>query len=119
MGTLALEGMQFYAYHGYYEEEQLTGAEYVVDVYLSFDFDKASKSDKINFTINYEEVFEHTKSIMEVPSKLIEHIAEQIIDRLIYHYHSLQKIKVRVHKLNPPLSGSVEKVSVELERIVK
>ena len=32
------KGMEFYAYHGFYQEEQLIGGDYVVDVYVHTDF---------------------------------------------------------------------------------
>ncbi|MCO6477363.1 MAG: dihydroneopterin aldolase [Phaeodactylibacter sp.] len=35
MATIALEGMRFFAYHGYYEEEQILGNEFVVDIFVN------------------------------------------------------------------------------------
>ena len=53
MQQISLEGMRFYAYHGVYEEEQIIGNYYTVDVYIHTDFSKASESDDIFETINY------------------------------------------------------------------
>ena len=57
MGLIALEGMKFFAHHGYYEEEQVLGNAYEVDVYLDVDFSKAAMTEDISQTINFETVF--------------------------------------------------------------
>ena len=34
MGQIALEGMEFFAFHGYYDEEQKIGNKYGIDLYI-------------------------------------------------------------------------------------
>ena len=57
MGQIALEGMRFYSHQGFYEEERTIGGKYVVDIYFDVDFEKASDTDELSGTINYEEVY--------------------------------------------------------------
>ena len=54
MSQIALEGMRFYAYHGFYEEEQIIGNNYVIDVYIKTNFSEAAETDDLYKTINYE-----------------------------------------------------------------
>ncbi len=116
MSLIALEGMEFYAYHGYYAEEQIIGGQYTVDVYLSTNFDKAAEKDELSGTINYETVFAITQEVMQKPSKLIEHVAQQILTQVIALEANLKHIKIRVSKWNPPFSSKVERTYIEVER---
>jgi len=115
MGIIAVEGLQFYAHHGYHKEEQVLGGKYSVDIYMTTNIDEAAKSDALKKTINYEQIYQLTKSEMEVHSKLIEHVCKRILDRIRVQYPELTHLKVRVSKHNPPLKGHVERVFVELE----
>lgn len=114
MGKIAVEGLQFYAHHGFYKEEQVLGGKFVVDVYMETDFTEAALTDQLEKTINYEEVYRLVKGEMEVHSRLLEHVAQRIVTVVRRKYPALQQLTVRVSKHHPPLKGSVERVFVEL-----
>ncbi len=115
MGLIAVEGMQFYAHHGYYKEEQVLGGKYSVDIYMQTNLTEAALTDQLNKTIDYEEVYRLTRQEMEIHAKLIEHVCKRILDRIREAHPGLLSLKVRVSKHNPPLKGNVERVFVELE----
>ena len=115
MGLIGVEGLQFYSHHGYYKEEQVLGGKYVVDIYMKVDLSEAASTDQLNKTINYEQIYQITKSEMEAHSKLIEHVCKRILDAIKNNFDNINYIKVRVSKHNPPLKGNVERVFVELE----
>ena len=115
MGLIAVEGLQFYSHHGYHKEEQILGGRYIVDIYIKLDIDEAADTDDLRKTINYEELYQLTKSEMEVHAKLIEHVCKRILDKVKMQYPKIQSVKVRVSKHNPPLKGHVDRVFVELE----
>ncbi|MCH2023138.1 MAG: dihydroneopterin aldolase [Saprospiraceae bacterium] len=115
MGLIALEGMEFYAYHGFYKEEQLIGGDYIVDVYVHTDFTKGASEDLLDGTVNYETIFRIVKVEMNKKSKLLESIAQRIVDSIINICTSIQSIKVKITKKNPPLGAKVDKASVEIE----
>lgn len=116
MGQIALEGMQFYAYHGYYHEERVVGKQFIVDVYIDGDLSAAATSDSLKKTINYEKIYDICKQEMKQKSNLLEHVASRILDKIGAEYPDHEKIKVRISKLHPPVKGNVERVYVELER---
>ncbi|MGB1242497.1 MAG: dihydroneopterin aldolase [Chitinophagales bacterium] len=116
MSLIALEGMEFYAYHGYYAEEQIIGGQYTVDVYLSTNFDIAAEKDELSGTINYETVFAITQEIMEKPAKLIEYLAQQILTQITALKADLKHVKVRVSKWNPPFASKVGRTYIEVEQ---
>lgn len=115
MGRIALEGMEFYAYHGFYEEEQLIGGDYIVDVYLTANFDQASTDDDLGVTINYETIYRIVRIEMQKNSKLLETIAKRIIDKIVSICTIVREVKVRVSKKNPPLGARVARAFVEIE----
>lgn len=113
MATIAIEGMQFYAYHGVYQYEKETGAHYTVDVYVNTDVSQAAKTDQVADTINYERIFDITSQIMRVPTNLIEKVCVDIMQQVKSSFDGIDGLRVRVTKHNPPIKGRVERVSVE------
>jgi dihydroneopterin aldolase len=116
MTTIALEGMQFFANHGYYEEEQATHTYFIVDVYVQVD-DKVMRkiitvADDLTGTVNYEMIYEICKMEMKKTTRLIETLAQRIHDRLKMQFPFATKIELRLSKKNPPLAGVVDRAYV-------
>lgn len=114
MATIELEGMEFFARHGVYEEERITGNTFLIDLYLEVDTEKAETGDDINDAVDYGKIYEAVRQEMEVPSRLLEHLARRILNRLQGDFPRAESWEIRVSKLNPPLGGNVEAVSVVL-----
>ena len=112
--TILLENMKFHAFHGVLPEEQLTGATYSVTLKLIFDFHKAAREDDLNETVNYAEIYSLVKEEMQQRSKLIEHVAQRILNSVLSHFPSMKSVEIRLSKHNPPLGGEVEKATVIL-----
>jgi dihydroneopterin aldolase len=115
MHTIAVEGINIYAYHGCLEEEGLIGGNYIVDVYMQTDFTEAAITDDLSKTIDYCAVYEIAKKEMAIRAKLIEDVAMRIHVAVIKDFARVQKARVRVTKLKPPMNGNVDKVYVEIE----
>lgn len=116
MGKIFIEGLEFYAFHGFYEEEQKIGGKYLVDIELETDTYLASTQDKLEETVNYAAVTSEVSEVMKVKSKLIEHVAGRIIDRVLNKFANVECIKVKVSKINPPMGYKLKSVSVELTK---
>ena len=112
MAWIALEGIRFYAYHGFYEAEQILGSDFTVDIYIKT---KPSSDDKLEGTLNYETVYQVCRLEMEKPRKLIETVVESIIGRMKFQFAGMQALRVRVRKHHPPVGGRVDSASVEME----
>jgi dihydroneopterin aldolase len=112
MNRITVEGIKLYAYHGCLEEEAKIGAHYIVDVIMETDFSVAAKTDDLSKTIDYVIVYELVKKEMAIRSKLIEQVGQRIIDTLKKEIQGIKKLEVKVTKLNPPMNGDVEKVSI-------
>lgn len=109
---IMLEGINVYAYHGCLEEEGKIGANYVVNITMYTDFTVAAQKDDLSKTIDYVTVYDITKQEMAIRSKLIEQPAQRIVDRLKLEFSTLQRVQVKVTKINPPMNGDVDQVSV-------
>ena len=116
MGRIKIEDMEFYAFHGHYREEQIVGNHFLVDVTIDTDTDLAGESDDLKDTINYQKAYLVVKREMEVKSHLLEHIAKRILDSLYADFSGIEKVTVRVSKLNPVMGGRIGRVSVEISR---
>ncbi len=112
MNKILVEGIKIYAYHGCLEEEGKIGCNYIVDVTMETNFTEAAKTDELAKTIDYVVVYDIVKTQMAVRSKLIEQVGQRIVDELKKHFSALKKVEVKVTKLNPPMNGNVESVSI-------
>lgn len=105
MGTVSLEGIEFFAYHGTSDEEQKIGNKFSIDVAISTDFLEAARHDRLRDTVNYEVVYRVVSEAMQKPSRLLEHIAYKIIEGIRLTYPGVELIEVSVSKFNPPVGG--------------
>ncbi len=117
MATISIEGMEFHAYHGCFEEEQLIGNTFMVDIHMETDTIAAEHSDKLEETVNYADVFQLVKEEMAVNSKLLEHVGRRIMDAILEKYPQVDIIEMKISKLNPPVGGKVHAVSVTMDNI--
>lgn len=116
-GVIEIEGMEFYAFHGCYREEQIVGNRFLVDLTFETDIMAATESDSIEDTVSYLEVYELVEREMKITSHILEHVAQRIIDGVMERFYpQITHIKVKVSKCNPPLGGNIKKVSVTLEK---
>jgi dihydroneopterin aldolase len=114
MAFIYLENMEFYSFHGCLEDERAKGNTFLVSVCMEVDTEKAGKTDELSDTVNYQQVYDIVKKEMEIPSHLIEHVAQRIYDRIFEQIPQISGLQIRLSKLNPPLGGKVEKASIEI-----
>lgn len=106
--------MHFFAYHGFYEEEQKNGNDFKVNLTIELPHVQATENDNLDDTLNYELVYNVVKEEMTQTSKLLEHVAARIKARLMAEFSIINSASVIVSKKNPPLGGPVDWVSVEV-----
>jgi dihydroneopterin aldolase len=116
MGLIHIEGMEFYAFHGHFKEEQIVGNKFLIDVTLETDMEKPMESDNLKDAVNYQQAYEIVKQEMQKKSHLLEHIAGRILNALYSDLEGIKKATVNVSKLNPPVGGRIHSVSVVVSR---
>ena len=108
-----LRDVRFYAFHGFYEEEQVIGCEFYVNIETESEV-FGNGNDDITNTVNYERLFEIASAEMRNTRKLLETVAHSILDQIRHEFLQVKLIKVSIRKMNPPLSGQVDSSIIEL-----
>jgi dihydroneopterin aldolase len=116
MGLIQIEGMEFYSFHGHYKEEQIVGNRFLVDLTIETDMSKSMESDNLKDAVNYQRAYELVKMQMEQKSHLLEHIAGRILEAVFSEMEGIAKATVKVSKMNPPMGGKIQSVSVVITR---
>jgi dihydroneopterin aldolase len=115
MGTIKLTNIRTYSYHGCLLEEGKIGSDYRVDLEVKSDLRKSSISDSLEDTVDYVVLNGIVMEEMGIRSKLLEHVANRIITRIFKEIPSVSRIVLAVSKINPPIEGDVEAVTIEME----
>ncbi len=118
MGLIRIENMEFYAFHGHYREEQIVGNRFLVDLQMETDMEKPAASDNLRDAVNYQKAYEIVKREMGRQSHLLEHIASRILEALFDELTGIREATVKVSKMNPPMGGRIERVSVSMSKTV-
>lgn len=105
MGTItqevSLSQVRFFSPIGFYEEEQVLGNEFFVDVSVRFPFENLDTEDLQN-TLNYAELYVILQEVMRPKRKLIESAAQAILMEIRTRYLFTEEITVRITKTTPP-----------------
>jgi 7,8-dihydroneopterin aldolase/epimerase/oxygenase len=109
---ISIEAMEFFAYHGCTDEEKKVGIHFQVDVHIVCDLSLPAETDKISDALNYQTVYDLVAEEMKQTSNLIENVGLRIKQSIIEHFPQAEDVTVRISKMNPPLGGKVQKVSV-------
>ena len=116
MGIIRINNIRVYAYHGCLVEEGKIGSDYRVDLEVKADLKKSAQSDQLSDTVDYVHLNRIVKEEMAIRTKLLETVASSILDRILSELELVSRAQVKVSKLNPPIGGNVEMVSVIMKR---
>ena len=78
---------------------------------MELNVEEASINDDLKTTVDYQKVYVLVKEQMEIRSKLLENVCWRIITAVKSQFPQIDKIKVNVSKMHPPIGGKVERVS--------
>ena len=115
-GKIALEGLEFHAFHGVYPHERESGNYFTVDIAVEADFSRGASLDDLEGTVNYETLFQVVKAEMEKPSKLLEYVADKIMQEVFNQLPSVESIEIKIAKQNPPIGGKCKRAVVCVSR---
>ena len=114
MGLITVEGIRVFAYHGHLPEEAVLGGHFIVNVWVTADTSEVEKTDDLNDTIDYVRIIEIVKEQMAIRANMIEVPAKRIVNAIL-PLHKVQKVKVEVEKIQPPIDATFDKISVTTE----
>lgn len=114
MGIIKVENIRVFAYHGCLKEETKIGSDYLVDLEVEANLQKSAKTDKLTDTVDYVFLNRIIKEEMAIPSQLLETVAKRILNRILKEDKMVKRATVWVSKINPPIGGDVEKVTIKM-----
>ncbi len=115
-GIIEIEDMEFYAYHGCFEAEQVVGNKFIVYACIRYDCGNAAQSDRIADALSYQTAYEIIAREMMKNSHLLENVAARMIEAIYAAFPEALHVKIKISKLNPPIGGKVGSTSLTLEK---
>ena len=112
--TIHLQDMEFRAYHGCYDLEQMVGNRFRVELKISAELGEVAERDDVTLAVNYLTVYEVVREQMRITQRTIERVAQNIIVAVKARFPQIVEVECTVAKIAPPLGGKIDKVSVTL-----
>lgn len=114
MGIIKVENIRIFANHGCLSEETKIGSDYRVDLIIKTNLQTSAKTDALHDTVDYVFLNRIVREEMKKPSYLLETVAKRILERILNENKKIEKATVSVSKLNPPIGGDVEMVTIKM-----
>lgn len=114
MGIIKVENIRVFAHHGCLKEETAIGSDYRVDLKVKADLKTSAKLDQLEDTTDYVFLNKVVREEMNIPSKLLETVAQRILTRIFNENKMVTRATVSVSKINPPIGGDVEMVTIKM-----
>lgn len=116
MGYIILSNIRTYSFHGCMDEEEKIGAEFRTDLKVKTNMKKAAETDDLAYGLDYTRLNEIVMEEMKIRAKLMETVAGRIIEHIMKEFDNAHKVEVKITKLNPPVGGNIEAVSVVMKK---
>ena len=114
MGLIKVEGIRIFAYHGHLPEEAKLGGHFIVNVWVNTNTLEVEKTDDLKDTVDYVKIIDIVNEQMAIRANMIEVPAKRIVDAIL-PLNKVQKVKVEVEKIQPPIDAAFDKISVTIK----
>jgi len=116
-GKIHLKNMAFYGYHGALAAENTLGQRFLVDLTLTLDITEAARTDNLNETVDYLQVYALCRKIVEQDRvKLLETLANDMLDQVLAACPRVQEAAIVVRKPSVALGGPLDYVAIETSK---
>lgn len=117
LDRICIEGLEVFARHGVYPEENKLGQKFVVSVTFYTNTRCAGETDDLSGSINYGDAAHAIDEFLRAHTfKLIEAAAEGTAAMLLDRYPRAYGVRVRIEKPWAPVGLPLKTVAVEIER---
>ncbi len=110
-----LRNVRFYAFHGVLPQERQVGGDFLLSLRVAYPLDAAMESDEVGDTLNYATLFELAKREMDVPSQLLEHVADRIVKAIMATFPAVTSVELELTKQNPPMGADCDGAGIFLK----
>ena len=111
MYTISLNNLEFHSFHGFYQEENLIGNTFLVEIVVELN-DFNFSIEELTTTVNYETLYQIAKEETAIPRKLLETVVKSIYDRIKLLNPNIHSIEVSLTKKHVPIEGMVGNAKV-------
>ena len=117
MDKISIRGLEVFANHGVFKEENVLGQKFIVNAELVCDTRSAGQEDNLEKSVNYAEVCNLITKVMRNNTfKLIEAAAENIAEKILLEYDLIREVTITLKKPWAPIMMSVDTVEVSITR---
>lgn len=114
---ITIKGLEVFANHGVYPEENKLGQKFVVNAVMYVDARGAGLSDDLELSVNYGTVCHQITDFLTANTyKLIERAAEELARHILINNPLVREIDVEIEKPGAPIGLPLETVSVKIHR---
>ncbi|KAA2262308.1 dihydroneopterin aldolase [Solihabitans fulvus] len=113
---ITLTGLRVRGHHGVFEHEKRDGQDFLVDITVWIDLDRAAATDDLKETLHYGELAERAAAIIGgEPVDLIETVAGRVADEVMTDERA-HAVEVTIHKPSAPIPLTFADVAVTIRR---
>ena len=109
-----LENVRFHTFHGVLAQERQVGGDFLLSLRVGYPMTKAVESDEVADTLDYAALYALVKREMDIPSKLLEHVAGRIVRAIPEAFPEVTSVDLKLTKVNPPMGADCDGAGVEL-----
>lgn len=117
MDKILIKGLKLFAYHGVNPEEKENGQDFVFDIILYVNMNKACRSDNVEDTVSYAKVVKTVRrAFCAQKYDLIEKCAEITAQAILDEYSDVLKIDLTLKKPQAPVKADFDYMAVNIVR---
>lgn len=112
---LLIKGLEVFANHGLFDEENKLGQKFVFDIECKVDYTKAMTSDIMTDSISYADIADVVvKTATDNTFNLLERLAGEIIKNIFDEFLEIKEVKLKINKPAAPIKYHFEECGVEV-----
>lgn len=114
-----VDSLRLHGFHGVFKEEEEIGNTFEFNVEAKVDSTASMGSDNVDDTLNYVDLIQLIKEQNSQRSKTLENLGGRIVNQAFQQFKELQYIKLKIDKVDPPISEEIRSVGIEIEEFAQ
>lgn len=117
MDKILIKGLKLFAYHGVNPEEKENGQDFIFDIELYVNMNKACHSDNVEDTVSYAKVAKTVRRVFTAQKyDLLERCAEVTAQAILDEYSEVLRVDLTLKKPQAPVKAEFEYMGVNIVR---